>query len=119
MFGPRGESLCSQRIITDKEINHGVNMMKSKRELTDTICWLAIGATITENPGQNRNTQQSYFYKCWIETMVPSLTCYDTLVRYLEGFRCIYTQNGDFKVHAGIQNNIMDFSFSMYLSFTF
>ena len=26
---------------------------------------------------------------------------------YLEGFRCIFTQNGDFKVHAGIQNNII------------
>ena len=39
---------------------------------------------------------------------------------YLEGFRCIFTQNGGFKVHAGIQNNIiLDFSFSMYLSFTF
>ena len=39
---------------------------------------------------------------------------------YLEGFRCTFTQNGDFKVHAGIQNTIiLDFSFSMYLSFTF
>ena len=30
---------------------------------------------------------------------------------YLEGFRCIFTQNGDFKVHAGIQilNIILDF----------
>ena len=26
---------------------------------------------------------------------------------YLEGFRCIFTQNGDLKVHAGIQNNII------------
>ena len=39
---------------------------------------------------------------------------------YLEGFMGIFTQNGDFKVHAGIQNNIiLDFSFSMYLRFTF
>ena len=34
---------------------------------------------------------------------------------YLEGFRCIFTQNGDFKVHAGIQNNfILDF-FILYV----
>ena len=26
---------------------------------------------------------------------------------YLDGFRCIFTQNGDLKVHAGIQNNII------------
>ena len=40
---------------------------------------------------------------------------------YLEGFRCIFTQNGDLKVHAGIQNNIIldFFQFSMYLSVTF
>ena len=26
---------------------------------------------------------------------------------YLKGFRCIFMQNGDLKVHAGIQNNIL------------
>ena len=51
-----------------------------------------------------------------LSSFVIGLLRYIGIHVYLEGFRCIFAQNGDFKVHAGIQNNIiLDFSFSVYI----